>query len=53
MHLFIVAARCLRYCMWSLVPRPRIELRPLHWEYGDLGTGPPGKSQIANLYYYV
>ena len=31
-------------CMWDLVPRTRIEPRPLHWERGVLSTAPPGKS---------
>ena len=34
--------------MWDLAPRPGIETHPrlLHWEYGVLATGPPGKSQF-------
>ena len=41
----------LSYCIqtlscsiWDLVPQPRIEPWPLHWECGILPTGSPGKS---------
>ena len=30
--------------MWDLVPRPRVESRPLAWELGVLAAEPPGKS---------
>ena len=29
---------------WDLVPWSGMEPRPLHWEWGVLATGPPGKS---------
>ena len=29
--------------MWDLVPCQGLNLGPLHWEYGVLATGPPGK----------
>ena len=34
----------LSYSMWGLVPRPELNLGPLHWEHGVLATGPLGKS---------
>ena len=34
--------------VWDLVPWPRIKSGPLHWEWGVLATGLPGKS----LYYF-
>ena len=30
--------------MWNLVPWPRMEPDPLHWEHGVLTIGPPGNS---------
>lgn len=42
-YLFITAALGLSSGMWDLVPGPGVEPRPLHWEYGILATGPPGK----------
>ena len=37
--------------MWDLVPQSGIEPEPLHWEYGGLATGQPGKSlfDLSNL----
>ena len=37
--------------MWDLVPRPVVELGPLHWEWGVLATGPPGKSLNTSFLY--
>ena len=33
----------LGWAMWDLVPWPGIKPSSLHWEYGVLATGPPGK----------
>ena len=35
--------------MWDLVPEQRLNLSPLHWEYGILGNGPPGGPRTPNL----
>ena len=32
-------------CMWDILPRPGIELRPLHQELRVLATWPPGRSR--------
>ena len=34
----------LSYSMSGLVPRPELNLGPLHWELGVLAAGPPAKS---------
>ena len=34
----------------DLIPWPGITPRPLHWEWGVLATGPPGKSHWAQVW---
>ena len=41
----IFIAACKLLVIWNLVPWPEIKPSPLHWELGDLATGPPEKSQ--------
>ena len=38
---------------WDLVPWPKIEPWPLHWELGVLATGPPGKSPYICFIYFL
>ena len=42
-RIFSCCMLTLSCCMWNLVPWPGIECL-LHWEFGVLATGPPGKS---------
>ena len=37
--------------MWDLVPWSGNELRPLHWEFRVLTTGPPGKFSVQLFQY--
>ena len=43
--IFTVACGIFSCSMRALVPWAGIEPGPLHWEYGVLNAGPPGKSQ--------
>ena len=52
----VTACRIFRYCiwtlmcsMWDLVPWPRMEPRPLHWERRVLVAGSPGKRPVWSV----
>ena len=39
--------------MWDLPTQPGIKPGPLHWEYGVLAAGPPGKSQNVSFIKHI
>ena len=49
---FVAACGIFNCSMQDLVPWPGIEPRPLHWERGDLTTGPTRKSLLSDFFLF-